>query len=161
MSNLILVAALAALVAFAVSRLSRRRFNVVSDLRWDGRKLHATSLAIAMLAVVACFSVLATPALATGHGQQAVVVQEYVVQPQFQQQGYVLQQNAACVAQQFNAYSAPLVHRKVVRQRVVPQKFVRPQRVQRVQRPRGGNFSSITIQRERSGRGFLRNLLPF
>lgn len=104
---------------------------------------------------------IAQHAHAGGYGNQAVIVQEYVVQPQLVQ-SYVQQQNAACAVQQFNAYSAPLVQRQIVRQKVVQQKFVQPQRFRSVQRVRGGgNFSSITIQRQRSGGGFLRNLLPF
>lgn len=129
---------------------------------------------ILALAVGLCFlGAFASPALATGYGQQAVIVQEYIAAPQAVVVPYaVQQQQAACVVQQFQAYSAPLVQQKIVRQQVlVPQQFVKQRSFQR---SRGGSFSSIqrqqfsggrqrslSIQSSSSGGGFLRNILPF
>lgn len=129
---------------------------------------------IIALAVGLCFlGAVASTCLATTHGAQAVVVQEYVVPQQVIVPYAVQQQQAACVVQQFQAYSAPLVQQKIVRQQVlVPQQFVKQRSFQR---SRGGSFSSIqrqqfssggrqrslSIQSSSSGGGFLRNILPF
>ncbi len=115
----------------------------------------------------------ATPALATGYGQQAVVVQQYAVPQQVVVPYAVQQQQAACVVQQFQAYSAPLVQQQIVRQQVlVPQQFSRQRSFSRSrggfssfsnvqQFNSGGRQRSFSIQSSSSGRGGLRNLFPF
>lgn len=97
----------------------------------------------------------AAPAFATGHGQQAFIVQEYIAAPQAVVVPYaVQQQQAACVVQQFQAYSAPLVQRQVVKQQViVPQKVIQQRVVQKnvIQKQRAVRQRSISIQRSRVG----------
>lgn len=113
---------------------------------------------------------IASPALATGYGQQQFVQQQYVAVPQAVVVPYVAQQQAACVVQQFNDYSQPV------------QAFaVQPQfsRSRSFQRSRGGfssfnrssfrqqsnfgrgNSRSFSFQSKSNGRGGLRNLFPF
>ena len=111
-----------------------------------------TALAVVGLLLLGAF---ASPAFATGHGQQAFIVQEYIAAPQAVIVPHaVQQQQAACVVEQFQAYSAPLVQRQIVKQQViVPQKVIQQRVVQKnvIQRQRAVRQRSISIQRSRVG----------
>lgn len=165
---LIVIAAALAVLTFLLCSNSKGFMSL--RIKHNGRTTFRKALRFAIAIAVGMFFVgaVASPALATGHGQQ-FVQQQYVAVPQAVVVPYVAQQQAACVVQQFNAYSQP------VQAFAVQPQFSRSRSFQRSrggfssfnrssfrqQSNFGGNSRSFSFQSQSNGRGGLRSLFPF